>query len=43
MAEIRERAEKENIGLAFVCFKNKDCTLDAIEQLDIIKQRMIGK
>lgn len=41
--KIKEKAEKENIGLAFVCFKNKDCTLDAIEQLDVIKQRMIGK
>lgn len=41
--ELRDSAETENIGVAFASFKNKDCVLDTIEQLDIIKNRLIGK
>ena len=41
--ELRRLYETENIGVAFASFKNKDCVLDTIEQLDIIKNRLIGK
>jgi hypothetical protein len=40
---LKDQSEKENLGMAFVSFKNKDCVLDTIEQLDIIKNRLVGK
>ena len=36
-------AEVENAGVAFVSFKNKDSVIDTIEEIDLVKSKLVGK
>jgi hypothetical protein len=33
----------ENVGIAFVSFKDKNCVTDTIEEMDLVKTKLVGK
>eukprot|EP00347_Sterkiella_histriomuscorum_P016017 403354814 len=40
---IQELATSENIGVAFVSFKEKDCVVSTIDEIDIVQTKLVGK
>jgi hypothetical protein len=40
---LKESCKNENIGVSFVSFKDKDCVNETIEELDIVKTKLVGK
>lgn len=41
--ELSKSAESENAGVAFVSFKTRDAVIDTIEEIDIVKTKLVGK
>jgi len=43
LLKLRELNRAENIGVAFVSFKDKSNVADCVEEIELIKQRLIGR
>ena len=40
---LRDSAGGENIGVAFVSFREKECVAETIDEIDIVKAKLVGK
>lgn len=40
---MKDSGNRENLGVAFVSFKDKDCVNDTIEEFDLVKTKLVGK
>lgn len=40
---MKQSANVENIGVAFVSFKEKDCVNDTLEEMDLVKAKLVDK
>lgn len=36
-------ANTQNVGIAFVSFKNKECVSETMDEIDIVKSKLEGK
>mmetsp|Transcript_35630 Transcript_35630/g.34658 ORF Transcript_35630/g.34658 Transcript_35630/m.34658 type:complete len:184 (+) Transcript_35630:328-879(+) len=41
--QLKKSANYQNVGVAFVTFKDKDCVKDTIEELELVKSKLVGK
>ena len=41
MKEIQEQSKKRNLGIAFISFKDRDCVYDTLEEIELVRQRML--
>lgn len=40
---MKKSASFSNVGVAFVSFKDKDCVAETIDELDLVKTKLVGK
>lgn len=41
--KLKESPITENVGVAIVSFKNKDCVDETISEIDFVKSKLVGK
>lgn len=39
--EIQEQAKKMNLGIAFISFKDKECVYETLDEIELVRQRML--
>ena len=41
MKTIQENSKKQNLGIAFISFKDRDCVYDTLEEIELVRQKML--
>lgn len=40
--QIQQECKKQNLGFAFISFKNKDCVLETIDEIELVRQNLMS-
>ncbi len=41
--ELKKSVNYSNVGVSFVTFKDKDCVFETIDELELVKTKLVGK
>lgn len=42
MKSIQENSKKQNLGIAFISFKDRDCVFDTLDEIELVRQNMLN-
>ena len=40
--KIKQNSLKKNLGIAFICFKEKDCVAETLEEIELVKENLLN-